>query len=58
LFGAANLITGLAASAVGLAMLPVDGGDLWAGIRGAVFSLPELVFENIRKGSFEPRTGR
>jgi hypothetical protein len=55
LFGAVNLITGLAASAVGLTMLPVDGGEtLWAGIRGAVFSLPELVFQNIRKGSFEP----
>lgn len=55
LFGAANLITGLAASAVGLAMLPVDGGEtLWAGLRGTVFSLPELVFLNIRKGSFEP----
>ena len=55
LFGAMNLMTGLAASAVGLTMLPVDGGEtLWAGIRGAVFSLPELVFQNIRKGSFEP----
>ena len=55
LFGAMNLMTGLAASAVGLTMLPVDGGEtLWAGLRGAVFSLPELVFQNIRKGSFEP----
>ena len=55
LFGAVNLVTGLAASAVGLAMLPVDGGEtLWAGLRGALFSLPELVFQNIRKGSFEP----
>jgi hypothetical protein len=59
LFGAANLITGVAASAVGLAMLPVDGGEtLWAGLRGALFSLPELVFQNIRKGSFEPPAGR
>jgi hypothetical protein len=55
LFGAANLITGLAATAVGLTMLPVDSGEiLWAGLRGAIFSLPELVFQNIRKGSFEP----
>jgi hypothetical protein len=55
LFGAVNLVTGLAASAVGLTMLPVDGGEtLWAGVRGALFSLPELVFQNIRKGSFEP----
>jgi hypothetical protein len=59
LFGAVNLVTGLAASAVGLAMLPVDGGEtLWAGVRGVVFSLPELVFHNIRKGSFEPPAGR
>jgi len=59
LFGAVNLVTGLAASAVGLAMVPVDGGEtLWAGLRGALFSLPELVFQNIRKGSFEPPAGR
>jgi hypothetical protein len=59
LLGAVNLATGLAASAAGLALLPVDGGDLlWSGLRGALFSLPELVFQNIRKGTFdlpEPR---
>lgn len=59
LFGAANLVTGLAASVAGVATLPVDGGELlWAGLRGAVWSLPELVFQNIRKGTFdlpEPR---
>jgi len=55
LFGAVNVLTGLAASAVGLTTWPVDGGEtLWAGLRGALFSLPELVFHNIRKGSFEP----
>jgi hypothetical protein len=54
LFGAINLVTGLGASAVGLAMLPVDGGEmLWAGLRGALFSLPELIFQNIRKGTFD-----
>jgi hypothetical protein len=59
LFGAVNFLTGLAASAVGLTMLPVDGGEtFWAGLRGAIFSLPELVFQNIRKGSFEPPAGR
>jgi hypothetical protein len=59
LFGAVNLVTGLVASAVGLALVPVDGGEtLWAGLRGALFSLPELVFQNIRKGSFEPPAGR
>jgi hypothetical protein len=55
LFGAVNVMTGLAATAVGLTMLPMDGGEtLWAGLRGAIFSLPELVFQNIRKGSFIP----
>ena len=54
LFGVVNLVVGLAASAVGLATLPVDGGaTLWAGLKGAIFSLPELFFQNIRKGSFE-----
>jgi hypothetical protein len=54
LFGAINLVVGLAAGAVGLATLPVDGGaTLWAGLKGALFSLPELFFQNIRKGSFE-----
>ena len=54
LFGAVNLVVGLGASAVGLATLPVDGGaTFWAGLKGALFSLPELFFQNIRKGSFE-----
>jgi len=34
-------------------MLPVDHGNmLMVGLRGALFSLPELAFFNIRKGSF------
>jgi hypothetical protein len=53
LLGAVNLAVGLAASAVGLVTWPADGGTtLWAGLKGAVFSLPELFFQNIRKGSF------
>ena len=41
LFGAVNLVVGIAASAVGLVALPVDGGaTLWAGLKGALFSLP------------------
>jgi hypothetical protein len=58
LLGAANLVTGLGFSAVGLFLVGVDGGDtLRAGLRGMLFSLPELVFFNIRKGSipFAPR---
>ncbi len=54
LFGAVNLIAGVGASVVGLATLPFDGGVmLRSGARGVVFSLPELFFQNIRKGSFE-----
>ena len=53
LLGAINLVVGLAAGVVGLATLPVDGGTtLSGGLRGALFSLPELFFQNIRKGSF------
>ncbi len=53
-FGAANLVAGVAASAVGLVTAPFDRGKLLrASLRGAFFSLPELFFQNIRKGSFE-----
>ncbi len=53
LLGAVNLAAGLVAGAVGLVTLPVDrGATLWEGLKGAVFSLPELFFQNIRKGSF------
>ena len=53
-FGTVNLAAGLGATAVGLPLLPVDGGHtLLAGLRGALFSLPELVFVGVRKGSFD-----
>ena len=58
LLGALNFVTGLGASAAGLFTLPIDKGDLLlAGLKGAIFSLPELVFFNIRKGSlpYAPR---
>ena len=46
--------TGLGATLVGVATLPFDRGKtLWAGLKGVMFSLPELVFFNIRKGSFD-----
>jgi len=52
LFGAANLLVGLADGALGVVTWPVDdGARLRAGLRGALFSLPELAFVNIRKGS-------
>ena len=58
ILGALNLVTGLGVSAAGLFMAATDGGDtLRAGLRGILFSLPELVFFNIRKGSvpYAPR---
>ena len=56
LLGAINVMAGLGVAAAGIATLPVDGGArLTSGLRGALFSLPELVFFNIRKGSFPDR---
>jgi hypothetical protein len=54
LLGALNLLVGLGRSAAGVLQLPFDGGrGLRAGVNGALFSLPELFFQNIRKGSNE-----
>ena len=39
---------------MGLLWLPFDSGHLLdTALRGALFSLPELAFQNIRKGTFE-----
>lgn len=52
LFGAFNLLTGLGGSLLGIATMPFEGPDrLLSGVRGMLFSLPELVFVNLRKGS-------
>jgi hypothetical protein len=52
--GALNLATGLGAALAGVALAPFDGGDTAvAGLRGVLFSVPELGFIAIRKGSFE-----
>ena len=54
LYAVANLAYGLATTGVGLLTLPVEGNKrIKAGFRGTLFSLPELFFFNIRKGSFE-----
>lgn len=54
LLGSANLIASLGASAVGLVLLPLDGGRaLLSGVKGALFSLPELGFISLRKGTFD-----
>jgi hypothetical protein len=59
LFGTVNLAYGLGNAAVGLLAAPLDQGRrLKEGVRGAVFSLPELLFGNIRKGSFDGIRGR
>jgi len=60
-FGAVNLAAGLGAVAAGIPLLPFDHGrTLWAGTRGVVFSVPELAFVSLRKGSFDrvPRERR
>jgi hypothetical protein len=50
--GLINLTAALGASLVGTVQFPFDGGKtLKSGLRGALFSLPELGFQNIRKGS-------
>jgi hypothetical protein len=54
LYGAINFASGIGAASIGLFLAPLDGGEvLSAGARGALFSLPELAFFNIRKGTFE-----
>jgi hypothetical protein len=54
LFGAVNLASGIGAAAVGIPLLPFDRGEtLRSGLRGVLFSLPELAFVNLRKGSFD-----
>jgi hypothetical protein len=54
LLGAVNLGAALARAGVGVLQLPLDRGrGLRAGLEGALFSLPELFFANIRKGTSE-----
>jgi hypothetical protein len=52
LFGAFNLVAGVAEGLWGVATLPLAGPErMISGARGILFSLPELVFVNLRKGS-------
>lgn len=54
IFGALNLLAGVGQTLAGLLTWPLDGGAaLRAGPRGALYSLPELAFFNIRKGTLE-----
>jgi len=53
LLGALNLAAGVVHGAAGLLRLPWDGGHhLARAARGVAASLPELVFVNVRKGSY------
>ncbi|MFM8445477.1 MAG: hypothetical protein ACKN9W_19325 [Methylococcus sp.] len=53
LFGVINLGYAVGAASVGVFTSPVDGGSgLTDGLSGVLFSLPEIGFWNIRKGSF------
>ena len=59
LLGAVNLSTAMGGMGIGLLGWPFDEGALFmAGARGVLFSLPELAFWNIRKGSYSEATLR
>ena len=54
LFGAINTLAGLGQSMLGLFTWPFDSGKmLSSGSSGVLMSLPELLFINMRKGSFK-----
>ena len=53
-YGAANLAFALGYSVYGLGAAPFDRGRrLSAGLAGVMWSVPELAFQNVRKGSFD-----
>jgi hypothetical protein len=53
LFGAVNVLAASSQSVYGLLSSPFDEGrEIKIGLRGVLASLPELVFFNIRKGSY------
>jgi len=53
LFGFINLIFGVGEFSFGILTFPLDSGEkLIKGLQGIFFSLPEMIFFNIRKGTF------
>jgi hypothetical protein len=57
LYGLANLLFALPDTALGLASAPLDRGRrLRRGAYGMLYSLPELAFVSIRKGTFDAAT--
>ncbi|MBW2493783.1 MAG: hypothetical protein JRE43_03445 [Deltaproteobacteria bacterium] len=64
-YGVLNFAAGIGEMALGIFRAPWDRGRMFSsGVRGAIFSLPELAFVNLRKGILEyapgdtPRTHR
>jgi hypothetical protein len=54
LLGTANLVYGLGQATAGLATAPFDRGRrAWRGLRGAFYSVPEMVGFSIRKGRYD-----
>ncbi len=52
-FGVTNFCWAALHGLGGVFTLPVDGGErIYQGLRGMFYSLPELVFSNIRKGTY------
>lgn len=57
LYGLMNLTYALGQTVVGIGYLPLGTQRIKSSARGILFSLPELVFFNIRKGSFDDLSG-
>jgi hypothetical protein len=54
IFGAFNTVAGIGQSLLGFLSWPYDAGrNLKSGATGILMSLPELVFLNMRKGSYK-----
>lgn len=53
IFGVFNFIAGFAETIYGIVLLPFDKGERFIkGMQGMFFSIPEIFFFNIRKGTF------
>jgi hypothetical protein len=51
-YGALNIAAGIGETVLGALRLPFDRGRmLWSGAKGIAFSVPELAFVNLRKGT-------
>ncbi len=54
IYGISNTVYGLISTAAGIFTLPFDRGRRsLKGLKGTIYSLPEIFFFNIRKGSFD-----